>query len=399
MELNIFLKKYFNQLTTKNISNKNNFNNYENFKNFIEEHYNLHHIELYNYIKYIKIKRQIIKINNGVEYDKYINEINSNIKILFELNIFPNIIINKYLCKIDVFYKLLEKRKDVLLTNLNKMRLIMIFKNNYDFKIKILNIINNFLYKFMIFNKITKKILYYLNELLNLESSYGIDHKLIRLANMEHDILGKKSEFTVNKILNKYIFDKNIDEKKYFYETNIDLLKLFNIELNNICNIKGEIDGIIFYYDGCDYIIEKIIEVKSSIKSTFDDIKKFIFLQEYINNLPFDSDYTYNNYKFTKKSFVNIIGKKISDWTIYICVNNIYKDSVEKSHLYFSGILKILDDIFIKEFYVNNNEKIIIEKYNIIVKNRKLINNLFKDWKENIKLNNSECNVYISKNL
>lgn len=113
--------------------------------------------------------------------------------------------------------------------------------------------------------------------------------------------------------------------------------------------------------------------------------------------MSFDCDYTYNNYKFTKKSFVNIIGKKISDWTIYICVNNIYKDSVEKSHLYFSGILKILDDIFIKEFYVNNNEKIIIEKYNIIVKNRKLINNLFKDWKENIKLNNSECNVYVSK--
>ena len=76
MELNIFLKKYFIQLSYENVCNNNNFLTYDNFKNFIYEHYNLNHIENNNYIKYVKVKRQIIRLNEQDKYHNLINNIN-----------------------------------------------------------------------------------------------------------------------------------------------------------------------------------------------------------------------------------------------------------------------------------------------------------------------------------
>lgn len=398
MELNNFLKVYFNQLSPKNICESNNFDTYENFSQFIENHYELHHVEMFNYIKYVKIKRQILKLKEEIKYDKVIKDINSIIEILASFNTFPNVNIKKYFYKINVFFKLIEDKKNALLNTVNIIRSLFDLKDDPDFRIKILNSLNSILYRYKIFLKYSKKLIFCVNKLLNLENSYGIDHKLIELNNEERCILGKKSEYTANKIIYEYIkkMNKKFTNREYYYETNVDFLKFLNINLYHDNNIKGEVDGMIIYYDGCDYIIEKLIEVKSSIKSTLDDIKKFSCLQEYINNIDFET-IIYNNYVFTKKSFYNIINKHLSEWTVYICINGIYKDVIEKSHLYFSNVLKIVDDKFIKNYYIDNNQDSTIIKYKIIVENKDLINKLFESWKNDIKFDTEYCNIFISK--
>ena len=42
-----------------------------------------------------------------------------------------------------------------------------------------------------------------------------------------------------------------------------------------------------------------------------------------------------------------MIDKDLTDWVTYICINNLHQDVIEKSHLYFSTCLKIVDDNFI----------------------------------------------------
>lgn len=406
MELNIFLNTYFNKLSSKNICDKNDFNDYENFKDFIVNHYEINHVELFNYIKYVKIKRQIIKSNNQIKYEKYINEINDTIKIMADHNIFHNINIRKYLFRIDNFLKLIETKRESFISTINTVRNLFNLKDDCKFKNKILTNLNLILLRYQIFLKNSKKLIYLINKLVDLEYSFGIDHKLIKLNNVERNILGKKSEYTANKIIDKYIDklnNKSIDNKsidnKYYYETNVNLIKLLNIDMYHDNNIKGEVDGIVLYYDGKNYIIEKIIEVKSSIKSIFDDINKFLFLQKYINNLDPEINITYKTYTFTRDSFINIINQPLHLWTIYLCINNIYRDVIEKSHLYFSTVLKIVDDNFINDYYINNNDNSIKEKYDIIIKNRDLIDNLFNIWKKNVMLNTDYCNIYVSKVL
>ena len=399
MELNIFLNTYFNKLSSKNICDKNDFNDYENFKDFIMNHYEINHVELFNYIKYVKIKRQIIKSNNQIKYDKYINEINDTIKIMADHNIFHNINIRKYLFRIDNFLKLIETKRESFLSTINIVRNLFKLKDEKNFNYKILTNLNLILLRYQIFLKNSKKLIYLINKLVDLEYSFGIDHTLIKLNNVERNILGKKSEYTANKIIDKYIDKLNNSsiDKKYYYETNVNLIKLLNIDMYHDNNIKGEVDGIVLYYDGKNYIIEKIIEVKSSIKSIFDDIKKFLFLQEYINDLDPEIIMTYKTYTFTKDSFINIINQPLHLWTIYLCINNIYRDVIEKSHLYFSTVLKIVDDNFINDYYINNNDNSIKEKYDIILKNRDLIDNLFNIWKKNVMLDTDYCNIYVSK--
>jgi hypothetical protein len=237
-----------------------------------------------------------------------------------------------------------------------------------------------------------------IGKLLELESSYGIDHTLIELNNMERTILGKKSEYIANKSILEFISNKNkCNKNKYFFEYNINLLKLFDIEINHDKNIKGEIDGMIIIFDGNNYIIEKMIEVKSSIKATFEDFSKFVYLQKYINDFSIDKVIKYKNFTFTYDSFVNIINKDLTEWVIYLCINNLNKDVIQKSHLYFSSVLKILDDNFIYDFYIKKDEKSILKKYQIISDNRDLINTIYDKWEKITKFGTNECNIYISK--
>ena len=296
---------------------------------------------------------------------------------------------------------MIDEKKNAITSTIDTIRNLFLLKNDNEFKYKIMTSLNTFLYRYKVFIKKSNKLIFLLNEFINFELSYGIDHNLIYLNNMEKSVLGKKSEYFANKILNEYVtqLNKRSESERgkitYYYEINIDMLKLFNIQLSELSNMKGEVDGMIISYDGKEYIIEKIIEVKSSIKSTFDDIKKFIYLQEFIKKYSFSKEIIYGNFIFTKKSFINIIKKDMSEWTTYLCINKIYNDIIEKSHLYFTNVLKIVDDNFIKDYYINNNENSIIEKFNIIMKNRSLINNLFQEWKNNIKLDTEMCNVFI----
>ena len=421
--LNDYLSKSFNRLSSNDISETNNFLNYTNFKKFIYDHYSITHIENCNYIKYVKVRRQILKLKEGHVYAKLVNNINSIILKMTVNNSFPSINFTKYTCKINVIFNIINERKKKFLNNIENIRSLFMLKNdNSDFKYKIMFGVNTMIQRYIFFTKYSKQLIYHVNKYVEFEESYGIDHKLIELNNMQRLYLGKKSEYTANKILNEYVklynnFHISLNFKrvssqirtlesysnkgnviqKYFYETNINILKLLNIKGILGTSLKGEVDGILIYYDGNDYIIEKIIEVKSSIKSTFEDVDKFIVLQKYIQDIDFNGKtFSYGKYIFTEKSFCNILSTHVSKWTTYVCINHCKQDLIEKSHLYFSNVLKIIDDKFIKSFYIDKKEDIILEKYKIICNSRNLIDRLFSIWKTNISLDHN-CNVFITR--
>jgi hypothetical protein len=414
MTLNKYLEKHFFRITSKSESLKNDFHDYENFKKFINDHYSLDHLKNHNYIKYVKVIRQIIRINDELKYNDLINKINSIIYLLSMNNNFPRLAIKKYLYKINTIYNLIDLKRIKLINNIKNMKELYI-RDSHKFKcsmnmMKTINILN---YRYIIFKKYSKQLIHCLDELIQLEKSYGIDHKLIDINNLERKYLGKKSEYIVTKYINEYINLENnnhniknnniknnnqnkeyIKQKTYYYETNIDLLKLLSIKAIHNKSIKGEIDIMIISYDGSDYIIEQFIEVKSSIKATYEDIEKFLFLQEIIHTMDFEEHIMYGTYIFTKYSFKNIMNKPLYEWTTYICINNNQYNIVEKSHFFFTTVLKIIDDRFIENYYVKNNEDSIMDKYNIILKNKLYIESLFNKWKENVNFEN-ECNIFI----
>ena len=316
-------------------------------------------------------------------------------QILAGNHVFPNIDIRKYMYKMNAFFKLIEDKKKTLKDTINHIRSLFDLKgDDTKFRFKILTAVNTLTYRYNIFLKYTKQLIYYIDKLIALEVIHGIDHKLIELNNMERSFLGKKSEYIANKIILEYA-----NENSYFYDSKFTLdfcnnvIKLFNIDALGRQKIKGEIDGLIISYDGKIYRIEKIIEVKSSIKATFEDIQKFIFLQKHIRNMDFTQKIKYGKYIFNRNSFMNILNKHVSEWCIYLCMNTQSYNIVEKSHLYFSTVLKIIDDTFIKDFYIDKKDNMIKDKYELICRNRHMIDDLFETWKENIRLSNN-CNIY-----
>ncbi len=400
MEINEFLKLHFVQLTQKNISYDNEFLTYENFKRFIHNHYSLAHMEKHNYIKYVKVKRQILLVKDKIRYSSCIKEINDLVKVMNEYNTFPCIDIRKYMFKIYNVFKLIEDRKENFLKTIKTIHDLYDLKGDSDFKIKILIGINTLNHRYQTLVRNSKKLVHLINKFIELEMSNGIDHKMIELNNIERTFLGKKSEYTVNKLIMDYIEEMNNkgSDIKYFYEHNIDLIKLLDIKASHNDTIKGEVDGVIISQNANnEYTIEKIIEVKSSIKATFDDIPKFLFLEKHIALMDNESEVKYGNYIFKKDSFKNIIGHHLTNWVTYISVNNVEHDYIEKSHLYFSTVLKIIDDNFIKDYYIDNCENAIREKYEIIINSREIIDRLFKEWTDNIKLDKPECNLFITK--
>lgn len=403
MDLHSYLKTKFTQLSNKNLCNDNEFDTYENFKKFILNHYQLEHMEKHNYIKFVKVKRQILKIENEIGYIKVLDDIQNSIKVMYENHTFPNLDIRKYMFKINVVFRLIDEKKLSLLKTMKILRSVYNLDDKNDiFKMKILYGINTLTYRYTIFLKYSRKLINSINNLINLEYQYNIDHKLIDINNMERTYLGKKSEYTANKAMIEYVnYINNISDNKriYYYVSNIDFLKLLSISSTHTDSLKGEVDGILIYYEDGIYIIDRIIEVKSSIKATFDDIKKFIYLQNYINKLELleNVEIKYGNFVFCKESFKNIIHKHLTEWITYMCINSINQDFIEKSHLYFSNCIKIIDDNFIQDFYIDKTEKMLISKYQIIDANRDLVEKLFQDWIDNIKLNTSNCNIFISK--
>lgn len=391
MNLNSYLLDKCKNLNNKDI-HEYSMEIYENFYYFIENHYSLEHMKKNNYIKYIKVMRQKLLNDKPDEYNFLLNKINQLINLLFKYNLFPNLVIRKYLFKIYKFLKILDaKKKNIVDTIKYYEKLYETYNDKDNVKFKILMNINGYHTKFQVYTKISKEIEYHINNLINLEEEYDIDHKYIEINNLERGLLGKKSEYLVDKIMKSYILQSN---KDYYYIQNIDIIKLFNFKINEIDNLKGEIDGMLFIKVNNEYFVEKVIEVKSSIKATFEDIVKFVNLINKIKDLD-DKYYFLDNVKLSKKSFSFLLNNDISNWLVYICQNE--RKYIEKSHFYFSHVLKIVDNEFIKRYYIDNDKKIIDEKFNIITKNKDYVNNLFNDWKKVVNLNEESSIIYLLK--
>lgn len=315
-----------------------------------------------------------------------------------ENHLFYKLNFRKYLFNIKKIYFLLKKRENSINEEIKKFQILYDkYINNERIKFKILHTLNVCSRKYSLFNKYKRELLFYINEFNNLEEKYGIEQKLINIVNSERKLIGKKSEYNVNKLIKEFIQLENELEnkkKKYYYLENIDIFKIFQIKINsNIC--KGEIDGLIVSEYNNEYLIEYIIEIKSSIKATFEDIYKILGLRNFFINYEYKKNIIIDNIKLTEQSFNKIINCSINNWLIYICNDN--KNKVDKSHLYFTYVLKIIDYDFIKDYYINNNDEIIKKKYKLVVENKEYINNLFLIWKKHINLNRDSSCIYILK--
>jgi len=388
MSIKEHLSNYSKNLTTFNI-HENDMSEYHYFKDFIIKHYNLDHIKKHNYLKYVKIIRQKIVYQTNGLYDKYLQKINDIIDIMSTHSVFNKIDIKKFLFKINKINLLLNKKQKHIQGLISNYSILYEkYNNNEEIKFKLLYNLNITTYRYQLFLKLSQSLRYNIQNLIDLEEKYDIDHKLIEINNMERSLLGKKSEYKVEKILKSFV-----SKNKYVYIQNIDIIKLFKLDLKHIKNLKGEVDGILLYFDGTDYIIDYFIEVKSSIKSTYEDVSKFSNLKKCIEKLNDDISFVLEDITLTKNSFQKIISTHISEWIIYICVDS--RSKIEKSHLYFSNVLKIVDNEFIKAYYIDNDESIIDKKHKVISDNKDLIDNLFNKWKEDININNISSSVYL----
>lgn len=392
MNIHDYLIKYTKNINENDI-NDYNMENYDNFKNFIDNHYTLDHLKNNNYIKYVKVIRQKIVLMGNNNYELLINKINKIFLIMDENHLFYKINFNKYLFNIKKIHFLLKKRENSIEGEIQKFKdLYNEYNNNNKIKFQILHTINICNRKYTLFNKYKRELLHLINEFNILEEKYGIDQKLIDIVNTERKLIGKKSEYNVNNLIKKYIKQEN--DNNLFYLENVDIFKNFNIKMNSdIC--KGEIDGIILKKENEEYIIQNIIEVKSSIKATFEDIYKIIGLKNFFLKYTFTHDIHIHDIKLNEKSFSKIINEPIHNWLIYMCTDQ--KNKIDKSHLYFSYILKIIDYDFIKDYYINNNDNIIKNKFKLIIDNRDYINNLFALWKSHISLKKNSSCIYILK--
>tara|TARA_B110000483_G_scaffold243162_1_gene331620 strand:+ start:970 stop:2157 length:1188 start_codon:yes stop_codon:yes gene_type:complete len=395
MNIHDYLIKYTKNINENDICNYD-MENFDKFKKFIDNHYTLNHLKNNNYIKYVKVIRQKIVLMGNNNYEILINKINKIFNIMNENHLFYNINFNKYLFNIKKIHFLLTKRENNIEGEIQKFKeLYNEYSKNNKIKFQILHTINISSRKHTLFNKYKRELLYLISEFNTLEEKYGIDQKLIDIVNSERKLIGKKSEYNVNNLIKKYI--KHEDNSNLYYLENIDIFKLFRIKMNNdIC--KGEIDGLILKKENDEYIIEYIIEVKSSIKATFEDIYKIIGLKNFFLKYTFTHDIHINDIKLNEKSFSKIINEPIHNWLIYICNDQKNKiDKIDKSHLYFSYILKIIDYDFIKDYYINNNDNIIKKKFKLIIDNQEYINNLFLLWKNHIYLKQNSSCIYILK--
>ena len=225
MTLNNYLEKHFFRITSNSESFQNDFHDYENFKKFINDHYSLDHLKNHNYIKYVKVIRQIIRINEELKYNDLINKINSIIYLLSIHNIFPRLMIKRYLYRINTLFEQIELKRIKLIDNIKNMKDLFL-RNSHKFKssmnmIKTINILN---YRYIIFTKYSKQLIHYLEELIEFEKSYGIDHKLIDINNLERKYLGKKSEYMVTKYINEYI---NLENNNNIKNNNNKILLIY----------------------------------------------------------------------------------------------------------------------------------------------------------------------------
>ena len=401
MNLNDYLKNKIKNINEDDICHMNILE-YNDFKQFVDEHYNLNHLKNNNYLKYVKVVRQKIVYTNEEKYEDLIDEINAIFKKMHEKNLFYKLNFRRYLFNIKKIIFLLQKRELGLNDEIKRFNELYHFFPSQIVKFKLLQTINTTSNKLIQFKKYKHKLVYLINKFKDLELKYDIDQDLININNNERTLIGKKSEYNVKKILKEYIkelnkmneMNKDIDYIEYIYYENVDIFKLFNVKLNNNKNCKGEIDGLILKKEKNDYIIEYIIEVKSSIKATYEDINKIMGLKQFFINYEFTQNKQINEeIVLNEKSFEKIINNKIHEWLIYICNDN--KNNIDKTHFYFSYVLKIIDYDFIIDYYVNKCENSIIKKHKKIVDNQDYVEQIYEIWKKHVYLTKEQSCIYI----
>jgi hypothetical protein len=401
MNLNDYLKNKIKNINEDDICHMNILE-YNDFKQFVDEHYNLNHLKNNNYLKYVKVVRQKIVYTNEEKYEDLIDEINAIFKKMHEKNLFYKLNFRRYLFNIKKIIFLLQKRELGLNDEIKRFNELYHFFPSQIVKFKLLQTINTTSNKLIQFKKYKHKLVYLINKFKDLELKYDIDQDLININNNERTLIGKKSEYNVKKILKEYIkelnkmneMNKDIEYIEYIYYENVDIFKLFNVKLNNNKNCKGEIDGLILKKEKNDYIIEYIIEVKSSIKATYEDINKIMGLKQFFINYEFTQNKQINEeIVLNEKSFEKIINNKIHEWLIYICNDN--KNNIDKTHFYFSYVLKIIDYDFIIDYYVNKCENSIIKKHKKIVDNQDYVEQIYEIWKKHVYLTKEQSCIYI----
>ena len=395
MNLNDYLKNKIKNINEDDICHMDILK-YNHFKQFVDEHYNLIHLKNNNYLKYVKVIRQKIVYTNEEKYEELIDEINIIFKKMHEKNLFFKINFRRYLFNIKKIILLLKKRELGLNNEIKRFNELYHYFSSQTVKFKLLQTINTSNNKLIQFKKYKHKLLYLINKFKDLELKYEIDQDLININNNERTLIGNKSEYNVKNLLKEYIKElKNINSNiEYIYYENIDIFKLFNVKLNNNKNCKGEIDGLILRKENNNYIIEYIIEVKSSIKATYEDINKIMGLKQFFINYEFNQNKKINEeIVLNEKSFEKIINNKIHEWLIYICNDN--KNKIDKTHFYFSYVLKIIDYDFIIDYYVNKCENSIIKKHKQILDNQDYVDQIYEIWKKQVNLTKEQSCIYI----
>jgi hypothetical protein len=389
MDLIDYLKTHAQNLNKKDIKHMN-IEKYEYFKKFIDDHYELEYMKKNNYIKYVKIIRQKIVYLYHDQYYYYIDEINQIIKIMSDYHVFYKINFNKYLYNIDKIKKELNKREKNLYDTIhNFQEMSKQYGSKPKIKFQILHTVNSYSYKLSIFKKLKREILCIIQDFIDYEESFGIDQKLIQLNNMERTYIGKKSEYCISKLIHNYTKKHN---QEMIYKENIDIFKLLHVKINSM-HFKGELDGLLLKIVDGQVIIEHIIEVKSSIKSSYEDIYKILALQEVLKNMTFSDEMYLDEYVLTSKSFEKIIHKPLKDWLIYMIID--VKNKIDKSHLYFAYVLKIIDNEFIKNYYVEKKEDALRKKHHQILKKEKYVQQLFNLWVGHVNLNNNNSILFM----
>ena len=394
-ELHVFLQKFITHMGNEFICEKYPMTDYDSFYKFVSSRYNLDHLQRYNYIKYVKVKREILSLMNIDNYVDKLQEFNIHFQELSRSTIFPSIDIHRYLFKIYSILNIFDKKRESYNTTINMLQsLIEISESTVKIKLQESIVRIQSYIRFLTEKKTVVKRL--IVEFVELELKHNIDHSEIAKALSFRSHLGHRSEKMVEELMNKFLTTQNINSQ---YHTNINLLKLLKIDCNKRVNgiIKGESDGMIITKNKDNIcLVELIIEVKSTIKSTFEDTPKFINLQTYIKNY-FENDpdkiITINGLTFSKESFKNIIEKPMEEWTLYICVGD-DELSIEKSHFYFFDCLKIVDQSFIQRYYIDKDISIIRDKHQVILANIDRTETLFNEWCKNINIH-ANSNLYL----
>lgn len=258
------------------ISKKMDMTKFEEFDNFVKERYSIEHMKEFNYIKYVKVKREMLTYYNTDNYVQKIEQINSILRELSKKGILHYIDFRKYLFKIYNVIDLFKKKIEMNEKSIHRRKHFLSIAEYKDItqednlKSRVIFSINRLKEKNEILNEKLIQIRKIILEFIDIEKNNGIDHDEIAKSCSYRKNLGLRSEDVVYDTINNYIKKINVyKNKEYLYVNNVNLLTLFNISMDRRCKINGEIkgeaDGIIIKKENNTFIIECIIEVKSTI--------------------------------------------------------------------------------------------------------------------------------------